>query len=192
MANLYALVAELTCGDDARAEAAAQEFAANPEEAIPVLRSLLDSPDEDTRWWTTRTLGAIHHQDVTPLLLRALRDRTKSVQYCAAIALREQPDITAIPALITLLGAEDQLLARLAADALEALGPPATPALVAVMENGSHSEIINAVRALSRIGDYRAIPSLFKALDHESIVIQHYADKGLDDLGVGMSFFDPE
>lgn len=192
MSNLYALVAELTCGDDARAEAAALEFAANQEQSIPVLKSLLDSPDEDTRWWAARTLGAIRHKDVTPLLLRALRDPAASVQHCAAIALREQPDITAIPSLINTLGTEDQLLARLAADALEAIGPPATPALVAVMENGSHTEIIFAVRALSRIGDYRAIPSLFKALDHESIVIQHYADKGLEDLGVGMSFFDPE
>lgn len=192
MADFYRLVAELTCGDDERAEAAALEFAACGAEAIPVLRSLLDSPDENTRWWSTRALGAIRHKDVTPLLLRALRDRETSVQHCAAVALREQPDITAIPALITLLGSEDQLLARLAADALEAIGPPATPALVAVMENGSHSEIIFAVRALSRIGDYRAIPTLFKALGHDSIIIQHWADKGLGDLGVGMSFFEPE
>lgn len=192
MPDLYALVAELTCGDDRRAEAAALEFAAQKEQAIPVLKSLLDSPDEDTRWWATRALGAIQHRDVTPLLLRSLRDPAVSVQYCAAVALRAQPDITAIPSLITLLRSEDQLLARLAADALEAIGPPATPALVAVMENGSHSEVIYAVRALSRIGDYRAIPSLFKALDHESIVIQHWADKGLEDLGVGMSFYEPE
>jgi HEAT repeat protein len=190
--DLYALVAELTCGDDQRAEAAALEFAAHESKAIPVLKSLLDSPDEDTRWWSTRALGAIRHREVTPLLLRSLRDRERSVQYCAAVALHAQPDITAIPSLITLLGSDDQLLARLSADALEAIGPPATPALIAVMENGTHSEIINAVRALSRIGDYRAIPSLFKALDHESIVIQHWADKGLEDLGVGMSFYDPE
>jgi HEAT repeat protein len=176
LTDLYALVTELTCGDEARAEKAALGLAVYHSQAIPVLKSLLSSPDEDTRWWATRALGAIQEPQVTPLLLRSLRDKEKSIQYCAAVALREQPDITAIPALVSLLGNKDTILARLAADALAVIGPPA----------------LNAVRALSKIGDYRAIPSLYKALDHDSIVIQHWADKGLDDLGVGMSFFEPE
>ncbi len=192
MTDLYALVTELTCGDEARAEKAALGLAVYHSQAIPVLKSLLSSPDEDTRWWATRALGGIQEPQVTPLLLRSLRDKEKSIQYCAAVALREQPDITAIPALVSLLGNKDTVLARLAADALAVIGPPATPALIAVMDNGSHQELLNAVRALSKIGDYRAIPSLYKALDHDSIVIQHWADKGLDDLGVGMSFFEPE
>jgi HEAT repeat protein len=190
--DLYALVAELTCGEETRAEKAAQEIASLQTDAIPVLQSLLNSPDEDTRWWATRTLGAIPDRKVTPLLLRALRDSTESVRYCAAVALREQPDATAIPSLISVLGNRDAIFSRLAADALAAIGTPATPALIAVFENGSHTEVIYAVRALSQIGDYRAIPALFKALDHDSIVIQHWADKGLDNLGVGMTFFDPE
>lgn len=192
MPDLYALVAELTCGVDTRAEKAAQEIASLQTAAIPVLQSLLNSPDEDTRWWATRTLGAIPDRKVTPLLLRALRDTTESVRYCAAVALREQPDATAIPSLISVLGNGDAIFSRLAADALAAIGTPATPALIAVFENGSHAEVIYAVRALSQIGDYRAIPALFKALDHDSIVIQHWADKGLDNLGVGMTFFEPE
>jgi HEAT repeat protein len=192
LTDLYALVAELTCGDEARAEKAALSLAAYQNQAIPVLKSLLSSPDVDTRWWATRALGACQGPEVTPLLLRSLRDKEKSVQYCAAVALREQPDITAVPALISLLGNQDPFLAHLAADALTVIGPAATPALIAVMEHGSHQELLNAVRALSKIGDYRAIPSLFKALDHDSIVIQHWADKGLDDMGVSMSFFEPE
>ncbi|MFN2194697.1 MAG: HEAT repeat domain-containing protein [Anaerolineales bacterium] len=192
MPDLYALVAELTCGEEARAEKAAEEIASLQADAIPVLQSLLNSQDEDTRWWATRTLGAIKNPNVTPLLLRALRDQEESVRYCAAVALREQPDATAIPALITQLGSSDPIFTRLAADALAAIGTPATPALIAVFENGTNTEVISAVRALSQIGDYRAIPALFKALDHDSIVTQHLADKGLDHLGVGMNFFDPE
>lgn len=192
MTDLYALVAELTCGDETRAEKAALDLAAYQNQAIPVLKSLLSSPDADTRWWATRALGACKSPQVTPLLLRSLRDKEKSVQYCAAVALREQPDITAVPALISMLGSQDPYLARLSADALAVIGPAATPALIAVMEHGSQQELLNAVRALSKIGDYRAIPSLFKALDHDSIVIRHWADKGLDDMGVGMSFFEPE
>jgi HEAT repeat protein len=192
LTNLYALVVELTCGDDTRAEKAAAEIAAHHDKAVPVLKSLLESPDEDTRWWATRALGEIQHPEVTPLLLRSLRDPAVSVRHCAAVALREQPDVTAIPALISLLGNKDLILSQLASDALAFIGSAATPALIAVMEQGSHLEILNAVRALSRIGDYRAIPTLFRALDHNSVIIQHWADKGLDDLGVGMSFYKPE
>lgn len=192
MTDLYTLIAELTCGEDTRAEKAALEIANYQSEALPVLQSLLNSPDEDTRWWSTRALGAVQHPQVTQLLLRSLRDPSQSVRQCAAVALREQPDPTAINSLITLLGNHDRILSMLAADALVAIGKPATPALVAVFENGSQAEVINAVRALARIGDSRAIPALYKALDHDSVVIQHWADKGLDDLGVGMTFYEPE
>lgn len=192
MTELYTLIAELTCGEDERAEGAALEIAKYQSEAISILQSLLNSPDEDTRWWATRTLGTIHASRVTPLLLRSLRDPDQSVRHCAAVALREQPDPTAINALVILLGSDDRILSMLAADALVAIGKPATPALVAVFENGTQAEVLNAVRALARIGDSRAIPSLYKALDSDSVVIQHWADKGLDDLGVGMAFFEPE
>ncbi len=192
MTDKSALVFELTCGDDTRAEAAAQALAAYQAEVIPLLKTLLSSAEVDTRWWATLTLGCISHPSVTPLLLRSLHDPQTEVRYCAAIALREQPDPTAIPALISFLGNRDPMLARLAADALAAIGTAATPALIAVMENGSYREVIHAVRALSRIGDYRAIPALYNALTHDSAIIQHWADKGLDDLGVGTHLFHPE
>jgi HEAT repeat protein len=47
------------------------------------------------------------------------------------------------------------------------------------------------VRALARIGDQRAIPALFRALDDESALIEYWATKGLEDMGVGMIFFEP-
>lgn len=190
--ELPALVLELTCGDEARAEAAAQQISALNGDAVPTLNALLASPDSDVRWWATRTLGAIRHRSVTPSLLRALRDEEEAVCLCAAVGLREQPDPTAIPALVSLLGNKRILLARLAADALIAIGRPATPALVAVIENGTHAERLGAVRALSFIGDPRAIPALYKALDTDSVLIQHWADKGLDDLGVGIDYFTPD
>lgn len=192
MSDFPTLLTELASGDDERAEAAALQIAAYGAEALPILSILLSSPNPDARWWATRTLATIHTGGITPMLLKALRDPEYGVRMCAAVALREKPDPTAIPALITLLGSRNPLLGRLAADALAAIGKDATPSLVAVFENGNQSECLNAVRALSRIGDARAIPALFKALDHDSVVIQHLADKGLENLGVSMSFFEPD
>jgi HEAT repeat protein len=186
------LLAELVSGDDERAEAAALQIAAFGVESLPVLNILLSSPNPDARWWATRTLATIDDRSTTPMLLKALRDPDDGVRMCAAVALRERPDPTATPALITLLGSRNPTLGRLAADALVAIGKAATPSLVAVFENGSQAECLNAVRALSKIGDARAIPALFKALDHDSVVIQHLADKGLENLGVSMSFFEPD
>ena len=85
----------------------------------------------------------------------------------------------------------DPLLASLAADALVAIGGPAVPYLLEVMGNGSHSARLHAVRALALIGDDRAIPALFAALDQYSAVMQYWAEQGLERMGVGMVFFKP-
>jgi HEAT repeat protein len=50
---------------------------------------------------------------------------------------------------------------------------------------------INAVRAMALLKDQAAIPDLFIALDDGSTVVRHWAERGLEDLGVGMVFFAP-
>jgi HEAT repeat protein len=48
------------------------------------------------------------------------------------------------------------------------------------------------VRALSLLKDRAAIPDLFVALDDPSTLVRHWAEQGLEDLGVGMVFFRAE
>ena len=50
---------------------------------------------------------------------------------------------------------------------------------------------LEAARALSEIGDTRAIPVLFKALEEGSVVLEYWASEGLEKMGVGMTFFEP-
>jgi HEAT repeat protein len=107
------------------------------------------------------------------------------------LALRKQPAPQALPDLISCLDAEDRLLAHLSADALVAAGPQAVPPLLDIMENGSHLSRLEAVRALALLEDQRAIPVLFHALDDESALVTHWADQGLQRMGVGMAFFKP-
>ena len=59
MPSLEDLLADLTSGDETRAEAAVPGLAALGETVIPSLRGLLDSDDADIRWWATRTLASL-------------------------------------------------------------------------------------------------------------------------------------
>jgi HEAT repeat protein len=79
----------------------------------------------------------------------------------------------------------------LAGDALVAIGSPAVPALLEVLQAGVHPARLEAVRALARIGDERAIPALFTALDDSSALIEYWANEGLERMGVGMVFYRP-
>lgn len=189
--ELEPLLEELSGGDDERAEAAAGQLAAAGPTVIPTLGTLLASQDPDKRWWAARVLAEISDPQALPLLLKAFEDPDRSVRQCAALALRQHPGAEAIPALAQALGDSDRLLAHLAADALIANGEAALPALLEVMQNGPQAARLEAVRALAAIGDTRAIPALFNALDEPSALIEFWAEQGLERMGVGMMFFKP-
>jgi HEAT repeat protein len=114
------------------------------------------------------------------------------VRQCAVLGLRQHPDAGCIAALARALGDEDPLVADLAVGALEAIGEPAVPALLDLMEKGAWAVRLKAVRALAMIGDERSIPALFAALDEDSALIEYWASEGLERMGVGMSFFTPQ
>lgn len=189
--NKTDLVAEFTCDSDSRAELAALQLSAAGPESLGILSELLEDQNPEVRWWAARSLADIRSTGAVPLLLIALQDSDPGVQQCSALALRCQPDSRAIPQLVALLGAEDRLLSRLAGDALIAIGEDAVPALIAVMDDGSQPSKLEAVRALALIGDTHAIPILIRALDQDSAVMEHWAEQGLEKMGVGIVFFEP-
>jgi HEAT repeat protein len=185
------LVAEFTNGSDQRAELAALQLSAAGSQSLEILNELIADPNPDVRWWATRSLADIRTTGAISLLLKALNDSDPGVQQCAALALRGQPDPEAIPHLIHSLDAEDRLLSRLAGDALIAIEGDAVPPLIKVVDDGSQSARLEAVRALASIGDTRAIPVLIKVLDQDSAIMEHWADQGLEKMGVGTVFFEP-
>jgi HEAT repeat protein len=191
MSDLTYLSAELTSGDDERAEIAAKHLANHGKEALYALRPLLSDPNPDTRWWVVRTLGELSSYTPSPLLIGALGDENLSVRQCAALAIQHQPDSTAIPALIACMYDPNSLLARLSANALVAIGPPAVPALLKLLEDGPLPTRLEATRALALIGDQRAVPALFNAFNEDSPLMEYWANEGLDRMGIGMAFFEP-
>ena len=191
-ANLQSLILNLTFGNDEVAENCVNQISALGESALPALFDLMDSADPEKRWWALRTLAMIPHPGVLPRLRGALQDSESAIRHCAALGLSQQPSKESIPDLIALLGDDDHLLSRLAGDALITNGGDAVPALIEILENGSHPAQIEAIRALALIGDKNSIPALFAAWQDGSAMIQHWAEEGLDRMGVGMQFFTPE
>ncbi len=191
MPELDSIIAELTSGDDERAETAIRTAAAQGAGSIPLLRQLLANPSPDARWWTIWALAGIQDPQVFPLLMQGLQDEAIPVRECAALALRQHPDPQAIPDLIAALSVEDQILAHLAMAALVAIGEPAVLPLIDVLENGPHRAQLEALQALARIGDKRSIPALYAVLDKDSALMEYWASEGLEKMGVGMSFFKP-
>jgi HEAT repeat protein len=185
------LLLELTSGDDERAEAAAAAVGGYGADALSIVEPLLHSSQVDFRWWAVRALAELPVGESAPLLIQALKDEALAVRQCAALGLSRQPDERAVQALIEAMASDDALLARLAANALEAIGAAAVPALLDVLENGVQPVRLEAARTLAMIGDTRAIPALFNALDEDSALMEYWANEGLERMGVGMMFFKP-
>ena len=189
--ELPALLSELTCGDDARAEAAVSELAGRGILILPALKALLNSAEVDARWWSIRTLAQMSAPP-SDWLIASLADSTGEVRQCALLALCLHPDANAIPALIRLLADPEPVSAELASSALTAIGSQAVPALIESLEEGAHKARLEAVRALSGIRDPRAIPTLMAALEEDSLSMQFWAEAGLERLGLGMVYLKPE
>ena len=193
MSALADLLADLSSGDESRAEAAVPSLVALGEEASTALMELSHSADADQRWWAIRTLAEIpqvRSEDLLPFL----NDSVPEVRQAAALALIAHPDDCAIPGLIRALQDEDSMVAGLAGNALVKVGAASTPALITVLNEmpvSSQAARILALRALSELNDQRAIPSLMKVMDEESALLQYWAREGLERLGLNMVYMKP-
>ncbi|TET33015.1 MAG: HEAT repeat domain-containing protein [Anaerolineales bacterium] len=185
------LLGELQSGDDDRSERAVHRVAELGERMLPLLLEQLQSQEPDQRWWATAALTHIDREEARKALLESLADEDTAVRQCAAFGLRRHPYVDAIPTLLDLLGDDDRLLARLAADALAALGECAVSPLTEALRSEDAAVRIEAARALASIDDPSVIAPLFTALDDDSSLVTHWAEEGLQRRGVGMVFFKP-
>ena len=184
------LLADLTSGDESRAEAAVPCLAALGGTIVPSLRGLLDSTDADVRWWAARALASLPSLDPS-LLLLPLADAAPEVRQCAALGLCSHPSEAAIPRLIRALSDADGLVAELAARALVAVGEPATGSLLEVLNGAAQSARIHAMHALSEIADPRAIRPMIEAMSEESAMLHYWAEAGLERMGVNVVYLKP-
>lgn len=191
MQNLGFCLSELFSNDDDRAELAAQQISPFGDAAIRTLQETMASKDVEIRWWSIRALAEFHNPATNALLIRSLEDRDPDVRQCAAQGLVMQADPNSITALIKALNDEDSLVARLAANALIAIGEESVLPLIGFIKTTDSPARFEAMRALAMITDERSTPILFDALDDDSILIDYWANEGLERLGIGMKFFSP-
>lgn len=187
---LASLLHGLVSGDETRAENAVTALVDLGEDAIPALLDLTHSPDADSRWWAVRTL-AQSPLSRTEWLVPFLNDPAPEVRQCAALGLAVKPDESAIQPLIRALSDEDGMVGSLAVNTLVRIGSAAVPSLIEVVKNEKQSARIHALRALAEIGDHRAIPVMMKVMDEDSALLQHWAQEGLERLGLNMVYIKP-
>jgi HEAT repeat protein len=192
MAELNQLLQDLSSEDEDRAQAAVPALTVHGKAAVDALLTLLDSPISDRRWWATYALSAFKDDpEAKKAIIRMLHDGDYAVQQCAALALKHNPTLDALGALMDTLHSDDRLTARIAGDALASLGAAAVPPLAKASKDSSPAVRIEAVRALAEMRHPDAIGPLFKCIDDPSSVVTHWAEEGLDRLGIGMMFFNP-
>lgn len=185
------LLAELTSGDDERAEAAAILLAQIGEAVLPRLTRLLVSTDADRRWWAVRTLSAMR-QPPGNLLAQALGDPSEEVRAAAALALAAHPVETAVPQLVRALSDEDNLVGTLCVNALVSMGRACVPTLLEAFLVSSFRGRIQIMRTLAAIKDPRAIAIMLSSTEDESAVLNYWARVGLEALGLDMVYLIPE
>lgn len=185
------LLADLTSGDEARAEAVVPEIVALGEEGLDAVRALLDSSDVDTRWWAVRVISSAPKSQAQTLL-PLLEDQSTEVRQAAVLGLASHPQVKSIDPLVRALLDEDSLVSSLASGALVKIGKAAIPSLLEFPSDAPKTARINALRALAEIADHRAIPALMAALEEDSVMLTHWAEEGLERLGLNMVYLKPE
>jgi hypothetical protein len=185
------LLAQLTGGNEERAEAAARELAEIGAPVVPELERLLESVDPDHRWWAIRTRPQMNEPQI-PRLAAALKDSSGEVRAAAALGLASHPAEEAAPGLADALQDEDSIVTLLAVNALIAIGKAATPVLLAAYPKFHQRARIQCMRALADIRDHRAIPLMMKAIEEESALLRFWAEEGLNRLGLDMVYIKPE
>jgi HEAT repeat protein len=191
MTSAAEFLAPLTSGDDALAEAASHRLAEFGAGALPHLLDLIRHADPDHRWWAARAMAGIASPAARQALIGALADAEASVRQCAALALASHPSPESIHALAERLADSDSLTARLAGEALAACGELAVIPLRAKAGSDSTPVRIEAVRSLALMRNPAAAEALFRALEDPSALVVHWAEVGLERLGMGMVFFGP-
>jgi HEAT repeat protein len=180
---------DLFSKDEARAQAALERV--GPEDLAELVNAL-SRGDADTRAWAAAALTRLPGEAATQALIAASADADPDVRAAVLYALGERHAPEAVTPLLFALHTQDSYLARVATDALIQIGAPAVPNLIEALDHEVEPRVrVNLARALALIGDTRAIPALFRALDDESHMVLHWAEEGLERMGVGQIYFKP-
>ncbi|MBN3923954.1 HEAT repeat domain-containing protein [Nostoc sp. NMS4] len=126
----------------------------------------------------------MNNSDLAQILIRAVEEADSSdrlldaVRELAAARIEES-----VPTLIAALGYNNPGAAVAAVDGLIAIGEPAVPSLLQLIDDYNYSARAWAIRALAGIGDVRALDTLLEAAKTDfSLSVRRAAARGLGTL----------
>ncbi len=83
------------------------------------------------------------------------------------------------------------MVGSLAVNALIKIGSVTVPSLIEAVKSGPQAQRIHALRALAEIRDHRAILVMMQVMQEDSALLQHWAQEGLEQLGLDMVYIKP-
>lgn len=135
--------------------------------AIGILAQAQHDAWEAVRQSVATALGELADPACLPLALGLLADSDADVVRDAIAALRAIADPRTVPILL-LFGQRDSALHLQVLEAVVGMGKPVVPKLIEVVQGHDNALFRDAVIALGRIRDGRAVESLLSALDRSS------------------------
>jgi hypothetical protein len=141
----------------------------------------------EREWWQSiqgESAEVALAQEVTTLpapqaLLDRLERGERKSRIQAAHELADYHDQTTIEALITALCSGERFLTAAAVEALQQIGTPTIPALIAAMQEADEQARWYMVKALSTTANEQAVPALLTALQDKHSGIRWLAAEGL-------------
>lgn len=133
---LDAYVAELTCDDVSKCQAARRELVRMGTEAVPALIEALKHPRQWVRWEAAKALGMIGDPAATEALVKAMEHNPFDVRWVAAEALVSLGDEVVVP-----------LLKALAANPQSVELRQGARHVLLDMDLGEHASLLEPVKA---------------------------------------------
>lgn len=136
-----------------------------------------DNRDRHDAHWVMANIGKSDPSTIVPLLIDLLKHKQMGTRLNVVKALGEIGSEDAIPVLATIVDSgsakreserEEPEVRQLAVAALGKIGGKAVPELVKITQNKGSSLRVDAIRALSTLGDEKAVQPLLDALKEKS------------------------
>lgn len=143
-----AYVAELTCDDVSKCQAARRELVRMGSKSVPALIAALGHPRQWVRWEAAKALGMIGDPAATEALVKAMEHNPFDVRWVAAEALISLGDVVIVP-----------LLKALAANPHSVELRQGARHVLLDMDPGEHGPVLEPVKAaLSSVGADIEVP----------------------------------
>ena len=135
-----------------------------------------DNRDRHDAHWALAEIGKDFPNTIVPLLIELLDHKRKETRLNAVKALGEIGNEKAIPELVKIVNSgsakrasdrESPEVRQLAVEALGKIGGAAVKELVEIAENKGSSLRVDAIQALAKLGDGRAVNPLLNALGEQ-------------------------